>query len=145
PGGTLTSPTQESIVRIDTRATSAEEVANYPISSGPAGGSRVVYVRDVAHVVDSYWERRSGYHFLDHAPGRAGRVIPSIAVSVIQDPAASSYYVVPAVEKVLAQLEQEYPGIHFRPAYDNSRFVNILFRNVWHELGLAILLTAIVV
>ncbi|HZT42458.1 MAG TPA: efflux RND transporter permease subunit [Chthonomonadaceae bacterium] len=191
PGGTLTSPNGESIVRVDTLAASAADVANYPITSvggtattapaqtpSPGGGSmgggmgggtaasgagaspssllpvplsggqnvaRVVYVKDVARVVDTYWERRSAFHFLDHAPGTAGQEIPSIEVSVIQDPAASSYYVVPAVNKVLGQLEQEYPGIHFTPAYDNARFVDILFHNVWHELGLAILLTAIVV
>src|SRR5205085_274432 len=39
----------------------------------------------------------------------------------------------------------EYPGIHFKPAYDNAHFVQILFDNVWHELGMAILLTAIAV
>jgi HAE1 family hydrophobic/amphiphilic exporter-1 len=190
PGGTLTSDTREGIVRVDTRATSAEDVRNYPIASiggsarppaassgsavgGMGGGMgdsaaasalpapvigegsegslnfqnhpRIVYVRDVARVVDTYWERRSAYHFLDHAPGTAGQIIPSIEVSVIQDPGASSYYVVPAVNRVLDQLTQEYPGIHFKPAYDNARFVNILFDNVWHELGLAILLTGITV
>jgi HAE1 family hydrophobic/amphiphilic exporter-1 len=188
PGGTLTSGAQEGIVRIDTRATSAQDVMNYPITSvgdavgsrlsavggGPAMGGmgggmggtgtsspvpslipqsavrnpqspKVVYVRDVARVVDAYWERRSAYHFLDHEKGTPGRIVPSIEVSVIQDPAASSYYVVPAVNKVLDQLAQEYPGVHFRPAYDNARFVNILFENVWHELGMAILLTAIAV
>ncbi len=179
PGGTLTSPGQESIVRVDTRATSAETVANYPITavtpggqaSGSTGGTggmgggaaapaaapsilnpqpstsspRIVYVRDVARVVDSYWERRSAFHFLDHEKGTAGTVIPSIEVSVIQDPGASSYYVVPAANKVLDQLTQEYPGIHFKPAYDNARFVNILFDNVWEELAIAILLTGITV
>jgi hydrophobic/amphiphilic exporter-1 (mainly G- bacteria), HAE1 family len=193
PGGTLTSGPREEIVRVDTRATSAQDVLNYPIkaapgsrlqapggegnSSGMTGGgmggmggggspglaasapspgawslgpgaasaASIVYVRDVARAVDTYWERRSAYHFLDHAPGTAGRVIPSIEVSVIQDPGASSYYVVPAVEKVLDQLTQEYPGVQFRAAYDNARFVNILFRNVWHELGIAILLTALAV
>ncbi|HZO91685.1 MAG TPA: efflux RND transporter permease subunit [Chthonomonadaceae bacterium] len=193
PAGTLTSDTREGIIRIDTRAQSAEDVLNYPIASigGAASGSpsaasgsgigaggmggggmsgapttllspilgggagdgglnflnhpRVVYVRDVARVVDGYWERRSAYHFLDHAPGTAGQVVPSIEVSVIQDPAASSYYVVPAVNGVLRQLEREYPGIHFRAAYDNAQFVEILFHNVWHELGIAILLTAITV
>jgi HAE1 family hydrophobic/amphiphilic exporter-1 len=192
PGGTLTSGAQEGIVRVDTRATSAGDVLNYPIASigggvsraavapgaggmggggmgggGMGGGApaamapaaftpgatgtdflnhpRVVYVRDVARVVDTYWERRSAYHFLDHEPGTPGQVIPSIEVSVIQDPGASSYYVVPAVNKVLDQLAQEYPGVHFRPAYDNARFVNILFQNVWEELGMAILLTALAV
>jgi HAE1 family hydrophobic/amphiphilic exporter-1 len=192
PGGTLTSGAQEAIVRVDTRATSAQEILNYPISSvgggasigaaptaalsvggmgsggmgggmgagspataaplsstaGPTGSDfrnhpRVVYARDVARVLDTYWERRSAYHFLDHEPGTAGQVIPSIEVSVIQDPGASSYYVVPAVNKVLDQLTREYPGVHFQSAYDNAHFVQILFENVWHELGMAILLTAL--
>src|SRR5205823_3195808 len=64
-------------------------------------------------------------------------------VSVIQDPGASSSFVVPAVRKVLDQLAEEYPGVHFKSAYDNSHFVSILFHNVWEELGLAILLTAV--
>jgi len=188
PGGTLTSEARESIVRIDTRATSAAEVSNYPIarvggstaspppadaagnsmggggmgagspvspapiaSGASSGGTnvqsspRVIYVRDVAQVVDSYWERRSAFHFLDHAPKTAGQILPSIEVSVYQDPGASSFYVVPAVNKVLEQLAQEYPGIHFQPAYDNSHFVDILFENVWHELGIAIFLTALVI
>ncbi|HLJ55369.1 MAG TPA: efflux RND transporter permease subunit, partial [Chthonomonadaceae bacterium] len=58
---------------------------------------------------------------------------------------ASSHYVVPAVNRVLRQLSDEYPGVHFQAAYDNSRFVNILFDNVWHELAVAVLLTAITV
>jgi hydrophobic/amphiphilic exporter-1 (mainly G- bacteria), HAE1 family len=196
PGGTLTSGPQEAIVRVDTRATSAQDVLDYPIAAltdgamgrrgdgakegmgsggmGAMGGGtsgapssgvlvapsptlsvaaspKVVYVRDVARVVDTYWERRSAYHFLDHAKGGGrpadtpGQVVPSIEVSVIQDPGASSYYVVPAVNKVLDQLVQEYPGIHFKPAYDNARFVNILFKNVWEELAIAILLTGLAV
>jgi HAE1 family hydrophobic/amphiphilic exporter-1 len=189
PAGTLTSEAREGIVRVDTRATSAEAVLNYAITSvgggfaraaglpasggmggggmggGGMGGSaapappiasipnstgtnfqshpRVIYVRDVARVVDSYWERRSAYHFLDHAPGTRGQVIPSIEVNVFQDPGASSYYVVPAVQKVLDQLARENPGVQFRSAYDNAHFVQILFKNVWEELGLAIVLTAL--
>src|SRR4051794_18599128 len=187
PGGTLTSDTREGIVRIDTRARSAEDVLDYPITSagrglnpststststsGMGGGGmgagslaptpnpqpptpnpqppdfqnhpRVVYVRDVARVVDSYWERRSAYHFLDHAAGTRGQIVPSIEVNVFQDPGASSYYVVPAVQKVLDQLAEENPGVQFRSAYDNAHFVQILFKNVWEELGLAIVLTAL--
>lgn len=175
--GTLTSAHGEGIVRVGSLASSAQDVANYPVravsggtapmpaaasaaSAGTGGASaagtpvaeaptanasRVVYVKDVARVADTYWERRSAFHFLDHAAGTQGRVVPSIEVSIIQDPAASSYYVVPAVNKILGDLQRDYPGVHFKPAYDNSRFVEILFHNVWHELGLAVLLTGVVV
>jgi HAE1 family hydrophobic/amphiphilic exporter-1 len=171
--GTVTQGDFEETVRIDTRARTAEDVANYPVktadsastSSQPApsaGGMgmggvpaapptpvqagsavpKVVYVRDVATVVDSHWERRSAYRYLD---GATKKSIPSIEVSVIQNPGASSAAVVPALMDQVRKLEQEYPGLKFEVAYDNASFVEILFHNVWHELGLAVLLTALVV
>jgi HAE1 family hydrophobic/amphiphilic exporter-1 len=94
-------------------------------------------------VLDTHWERRSAYHYLKHEPGTAGEAIPSIEVSVIQNPGASSAQVVPAVMKVVSELESENPGLKFEVAYDNAHFVNVLFHNVWHELGLAVLLTGI--
>ncbi|HLI47215.1 MAG TPA: efflux RND transporter permease subunit [Chthonomonas sp.] len=151
PGGVLTQGDQESIVRVNSLARSAQDVLNYPITGMAAdkpnsqSPPRTVYVRDVARVVDTYWERRSAYEYLDHAPGKSGRVMPAIEVSVIQNPAASSYTVVPQVRKVLTQLEREYPGVHFHTAYDNAHFVGILFHNVWEELAVAVVLTAIVI
>lgn len=189
PGGTLTTGPQEGIVRVDSRALSAQDILNYPVTSFPVGASgananaasnsagggmgaggmgsgdtaasgvpaplapdastaaapRVVYVRDLARVVDGHWERRSAYHYLKHDVGTGGESIPSIEVSVIQDPGASSATVVPAVMKVVQQMEQENPGLKFEVAYDNAHFVDILFHNVWHELAIAILLTGIAV
>ena len=188
PAGTLTDGPREGIVRVDSRAHSAEDVLAYPIISvseagsssagsrgiaptGAMGGSsadasvspssvpasaagtgggmarspRVVYVRDVAHVTDAQFERRSGYHYLKHDPGTTAEVLPSIEVSVIQDPGASSAQVVPTVMKVVKQLEAENPGLHFDVAYDNAHFVNILFHNVWEELAVAVLLTGLAI
>lgn len=184
-GGTLTQGANETIVRVDSRATDPQTVLNYPIasisgngdkqilssnsqaasgmnamgSSGSAPGAspvpspagnpvgtgtleqpRIVYVRDVARVIDTHWERRSAYHYLHN-----GKVKESIEVAVVQDPGASSAQVVPAVNKILKQLEQENPGLRFEVAYDNAHFVNVLFKNMFEELGLAILLTAIAV
>jgi HAE1 family hydrophobic/amphiphilic exporter-1 len=189
PAGNLTYGSSEGIVRVDTRATSAEDVRNYPIAAfeesaagvpAPApsasgsreggmaamggGGSestsvasvgpaapergrfaRPVYVRDVATVTDGYWERRSGYHYLKHDKGTDGETVSAIEVSIIQNPGASSAQVVPAVMKVVRQLEVENPGIQFEVAYDNAHFVNVLFRNIWEELLTAIVLTGIAV
>ncbi len=114
-------------------------------SSGAATSLRVVYVRDVARVLDTHWERRSAYHFLNHEKGTEGEVMPSIALSVIQDPGGSSAQIVPAVMNVVRQMERDYPGLKFETAYDNAHFVDILFENVWHELALAIVLTALAV
>jgi len=190
PAGTLTFGADEGIVRVDTRATSAEDVLNYPLVSVTSGGAvaapppagagggmggggmggmgagadetgnpgggglgrgaagsarspRTVYLRDVARVADTHWERRSGYHFLKHEPGRDGAVAPAIEVSIIQDPGSSSAQVVPAVMQAVRQMERDFPGIQFETAYDNARFTDVLFNNIWDELLLAILMTGV--
>ena len=150
-GGRLTSGANEAIVRIDSRALDANTVLNYPVASiggnedaGMGAGTpdqpRTVFIRDVARVEDTHWERRSAYHFVDH-----GKIKESIEAAVIQNAGASSAKVVPEVQKVLHQLEQDNPGVKFEVAYDNARFVNILFKNMFEELGLAILLTGLAV
>ncbi len=136
-GGLMTSPAGESIIRVDSHALSADMIANYPVYSSR---DRVVYVKDIGKVLDTYWERRSSYSF-----SHQGKIEPGIEISVIQNPEASSALVVPRVLKELKILEKENPGIKFQVAYDNSEFVNILFKNMFVELGLAILLTGIVV
>jgi len=124
-----------------------EQPAGMPtkVVGSPNATPRIVYVRDVARVVDGHWERRSAFHFLKHEPGTKGEVIKAVEAAVIQDPGASSAKVVPAVMRELKRLEAEYPGIKFEVAYDNAHFVNILFRNMFEELGIAILLTGIAV
>jgi HAE1 family hydrophobic/amphiphilic exporter-1 len=112
---------------------------------GPASSPRVVHVRDVARVVDGFWERRSAYHLVKHPRGSQGEVIPSIEVSLIQNPEASSWKVIRSARQVLDQIEAEYPGVKFESAYDNAHFVDLLFRNMFEELGLAILLCGIAV
>ncbi len=173
-GGTLTSGDREGIIRVETKASSASDVMNYPVSTvtggqasnglAPASGGgmgmggasapaapraqrsiasgppKVIYVRDVARVVDGYWEKRSGYDYLDN---KGGEVKASISTSVIQNPGASSAQVVPAVMNVVKQLQAENSGIKFDVAYDNAHFVDILFENVWHELGVAVILTGL--
>ncbi len=136
PAGRLSYGSEESIVRIDTLARDPKQVENYAIKSV---GDRIIYVKDVARVVDTYWERRAAYHHVH------GKIEPGIEVSVIQTPEASSPQVIAGIEKEVAQLEKDYPGIHFERSYDNSRFVGILMRNMIEELGSAIVLTGIAV
>lgn len=182
--GTITNGPREAIVRVNSRALNASDVANYPIAtvipgkgavqgapqtgaamggggmgggassqpapalsaeSGPGQAARVVFVRDVAKVVDTSWEKRSGYDFVDQEPDGPSSVTSGVELQVIQNPGASSAQVVPEVMKVVRQMEADYPGIHFATAYDNAHFVDVLFENVWHELGTAILLTGLAV
>ncbi len=137
PAGRLTYAGGESIVRIDTLAQSASRVEDYPLK---AVGDRVIYVKDIARVVDTYWERRAAYHHVHN-----GKIEPGIEISVIQTPEASSPQVIAGINKEIAKFEKDFPGIHFQVAYDNSRFVDILLRNMVEELGMAIVLTGIAV
>lgn len=137
PAGRLTYKNGESIARIDTLAHGASQVEDYPLKSI---GDRIVYVKDVARVVDTYWEKRAAYHHV-----HSGKVEPGIEVSVIQTPEASSPVVIEGIKKEIAALEKDYPGIHFEISYDNSHFVGILMRNMLEELGTAIILTGIAV
>jgi hydrophobic/amphiphilic exporter-1 (mainly G- bacteria), HAE1 family len=159
--GSITQGTREAIVRVDNRALSARDILNYPLmainppgaeetspSEGLSAGSsrkdrnfpRIVYVKDVAQVLDTYWERRSAYHYVHD-----GKIEPAVEISIIQNPEASSARIVPQLMKRLKKLEKENPGVHFQVAYDNSHFVNILFRNMFDELIVAVLLTGLVV
>ncbi|HEY3281831.1 MAG TPA: efflux RND transporter permease subunit [Armatimonadota bacterium] len=124
-------------------ASDAAAPSTRPSPAQPNVTPRVVYVRDVARVVDSFWERRSAYHYVRHDPGTSGSIEPSVEVSVLQNPEASSAQVVPAVMEQVRRIEQENPGTHFEVAYDNAHFVGILFHNMLEELGMAILLTGL--
>ena len=151
PGGTLTSGAEEAIVRIDNKIVNAEDLlglplkasANEPQQAGgvsPATIPRTIYLRDVAMVEDTHWERRSAYHYL-----HSGKVDESIGVSVLQDPDASSPRVIAGIKQQLTLLEEAFPGIKFEESYNNASFVDILFKNMFHELALAILLTGIAI
>jgi len=136
-GGVLTQGPRETSIRIDTLTRSSRDLENIPLK-GKDGA--VVYLRDIAKVVDTHWEKRSGYFYSE------GSVIrPGIEVSVYQSPEASSSQIVPKVNAELKKIEREYPGVKFSVAYDNAHFVNILFKNMFVELGIAILLTGLAV
>jgi HAE1 family hydrophobic/amphiphilic exporter-1 len=174
PGGTVTSGEREAIVRVDTRAASAQDVLDYPIATvgprpqpGPAGaaggmdmdggprqaqpmaaGAAQATGPKVVYVRDV--ARVEDAHWEKRSgyrflDNRTGVAKDAVSVSVIQNPGASSARVVPAVMEVVRQLESENPGIKFEIAYDNAHFVGILFQNVWFKLAVAVVLTAVAV
>ena len=143
PAGVITSGPNEAIVRVADLAQDAQAVANYPLGSE---NGRVVFLKDVASVTDGAREQRSGYQFVDGERHRIeGLGNSAVELAVIQNPAAGSPPVIAAVQKQVAQLQQDHPGLHFQVAYDNAHFVNILFRNTGEELALAVLLCGLVV
>ena len=146
PAGTITSGVSESIVRVTDLAQDAQTVASYPLG---AKNGQVVYLKDVATVTDGVREQRSGYHFVDNDgsshSGIEGLDNDAVEVAVIQNPASGSPPVMAGVMDQVRKLEADHPGLHFRVAYDNSHFVNILFKNTGEELLIAVLLCGLIV
>jgi HAE1 family hydrophobic/amphiphilic exporter-1 len=58
---------------------------------------------------------------------------------------ANSREVVAGVKAKLAEIQDDFPGIRFDVAYDNSGFVGVLMDNMVEELVIAVLLTGLVV
>ena len=137
PAGLLTGETNEPVLRIDTLAKSAEDIANIVVR---LESDRVVRVGDVAKVTDTFIERRSAYR---HMVG--GQVHEAVAINVLQNADASSPVTIEAVMATVEKLEADFPGIKFEVAYDNAGFVDILFHNMWEELLIAIALTGLLV
>src|SRR6266545_4991205 len=97
---------------------------------------RAVYLRDVAEVLNAPREQRSLYRL----NGKEG-----VEISVIQQPDASSVRVIAGVKAKLEEIQQDFPGLKFDVAYDNSGFVGVLMDNMVEELVIAVLLTGVVV
>ena len=131
-GGTLTGSAREALVRGDSRVKSAREMLDYPLDTV---NGRTVFVRDVATVIDGPAEQRSAYRF-------NGK--DAVEVSIIENPDASSPQIIAAVMDKIAQVESSHPGLKFTVAYDNSRFVSALKRNMFEELFVSVLLAGLV-
>ncbi|MEM6251585.1 MAG: efflux RND transporter permease subunit [Cyanobacteria bacterium P01_D01_bin.156] len=131
--GTLTQGDSEILVRTDERTLGAAEVMDYPVLEQ---NGRVVYVRDVATVKDTYEERRSGYRYNGES---------ALAVNVIQQPDSSSPQVIKRVRMELEAIQNEYPGIEFQEAYDNSYLVNLIVSSTFQELLVSVVLAGLVI
>ncbi len=126
--GILTQGNEEILVRTDERIQQAEDLLAYPILERDG---QVVYLRDVATVQDTFEERRSGYRYNGNA---------ALAVNVIQNPDSSSPKVIEQVRAELQKIQQEYPGLEFQEAYDNSFLVKIILQSTFKELLISVLL-----
>ncbi len=144
PAGSIAGQNTELTMQFDGTVMTPAEAAKIPIASFGTP-PRVVTIGDVATVQEGVWPRRSSYTAILHPRGAPARVLNAIEIAVTQDPQGSSALIVPQIMRSVAQLEAKYPGIHFSVAYNNSKFVDVLYHNVWDELGVGILLTALAV
>ncbi|MEM9088041.1 MAG: efflux RND transporter permease subunit [Cyanobacteria bacterium P01_F01_bin.53] len=131
--GVLTQGDDEILVRTDDRALNAAAVMDYPLIEQ---NGRIVYVRDVATVKDTFEEKRSGYRYNGEA---------ALAVNIIQKPDASSPQVIERVREALTDIQAEYPGLTFQEAYDNAYLVNLILESTFRELLISVLLAGLVI
>jgi len=140
PAGVLTNGPVEERVEISNSAPPLSRLADIPLVT-PSG--LTLRLSDVATVVDGVREQRSGYHFVDgthHAT--VGGNNEAVELSVIANPGAAAPAIVDGVRRQLRTLEAERPGLHAAIAYDNTRFVDVLFANASEELAIGVLLCA---
>ncbi|MDQ6780951.1 MAG: efflux RND transporter permease subunit [Candidatus Eremiobacteraeota bacterium] len=130
--GTISDANHETLVVGVNRVLRADDVRSFPLSTA---NGRTVYARDVATIFDGAAERRSAYDF----NGKE-----AVEVSVVENPNASSPQVIVAIMSRIAQMEQAHPGMKFEPAYDNSRFVADLKKNMLEELLVSVILAGLV-
>lgn len=131
--GVLTKGDREILVRSDERALSPRTVQDYPILNR---GDRIVYVRDVATVKDTYEERRSSYRY---------NGLPALGINIIQKPDASSPQVIQRIRTELKLIQAQYSGIEFKEAYDNSHLVETIQTNTTEELLISVALAGLVI
>jgi HAE1 family hydrophobic/amphiphilic exporter-1 len=131
--GVLTRGDREILVRVDDRAVNAQTVGDYPLYEM---GGRIVYIRDVAEVKDTYEEKRSGYRYNGES---------ALAVNIIQKPDSSSPQVISRIRQELEKIKLQYPGLEFKEAYDNSFLVNLIKDSTTGELLISVILAGIVI
>jgi len=131
--GVLTKGDREIIIRSDERALDVRTVLDYPIFNQ---SDRLVYIRDVATVKDTYEERRSDYRYNGEA---------ALGINIIQRPDASSPKTIERVRAELERIQAQYPGIEFQEAYDNSHLVEIIKEGTIAELLISVVLAGLVI
>jgi HAE1 family hydrophobic/amphiphilic exporter-1 len=131
-GGRMINPEQDTVVRLDLRYRNPEEMRDIPIGSSK---DRIVYLRDVAAVKDTYAEVRSGYHFNGQ---------PGVLLTIVKVPDKGDPQVIDPALTLAREFEQSNAGLHIRVAYNRNDFMWRIIANSWKELFLAFFLTSIV-
>jgi HAE1 family hydrophobic/amphiphilic exporter-1 len=133
PTGKINSPTNQYIVRVAGKFTTPEAMNNIVLA---AQGDSKVYLRDVARVLDTYNEDVT-YTRLNAEP--------AIGLMLQRQSGANSVKVAALVRDELAKIEKEQNGrIHFEIAQDITQFTLHSVNEVKRDLGLAVLMVALV-
>ena len=132
-GGRIINREYEFLVRTDERVRDPMALMDVPIGSHQ---DRVVYLRDVAEIKDTYAEVRSAYHF-------NGK--PGILLAVVKQPWVGDPKVINPALELAKEFEREYPGLKIDVAYNRNDFIKVIVDNSLKELFLAMLATTLVI
>ena len=133
PTGKINSPESQYIVRVAGKFTSPEAMNDIVLK---AQGDSKVYLRDVAQVLDTYNEDVT----LTRLNGKA-----AVGLMLQRQSGSNSVQVADLVRKELAEIEAEQQGrLHFEIAQDITQFTRHSVDEVKRDLGLAVLMVAIV-
>jgi HAE1 family hydrophobic/amphiphilic exporter-1 len=148
PGGTIRRGRYRYSLRTLGELQNAAEIAAVPVrraSSANAAGSGsaeggaslpgVVLVRDVARVEDGFRERESIARF---------NGTESVGLLVFKNAGANTVRVAREVDRVLAQLRREYPGVTIEVATSQAGFISDALANVVQEVVLGGILAFLV-
>ncbi|MBI2455681.1 MAG: efflux RND transporter permease subunit [candidate division NC10 bacterium] len=131
--GKLRSQEADILVRADELLRDPRDLVNIPIGTFK---DRVVYLRDVATVKDTFAEVTGAYH----ANGKRG-----ILLTLIKQPQVSDREPINGVLQRMDELVREYPELKYEVVYNRLNFLERIIANAWHEMFLAFAITAIVV
>ena len=131
-GGRLVSDFQDALIRADLRFRVPEEMKDIPIGHFK---DRIVYLRDVAEVKDTYAEVRSGYHF---------NAEPGILLTIVKQPEKGDPRIIAPALELARQFEWENPGLRIKVAYDRGEFLDRIIWNSWWLLVIAFFINGFV-
>jgi HAE1 family hydrophobic/amphiphilic exporter-1 len=135
PTGKITQPTDQYLVRVKGKFNNVDEMGALPIVTLPTGST--IYLKDIATISDTYAE--------DGAPTRFNGE-DAVGVQVIKTSDANATSTADKVYESFKNLEKEYAGdnIKFTIAQDVTTFTRASLREVFRDLGIAIILVACV-
>lgn len=154
--GKLQTTESDILIRADERFRDMEKLRDIPVGTFK---DRIIYLRDVARVLDTYARETSTYHF----NGRRGQLM-----MIVKQPAASDYEIIGKiigeedkgpVKKIKAfiglpterrpglmdEFVKEFPGLKYEVAYNRKAFLETIIANAWYEMMLAFISVGLVV
>jgi HAE1 family hydrophobic/amphiphilic exporter-1 len=136
PAGNLDQARLKKTIRTVGEFTNLAEIENTVVKSGEDGGGQV-YLKDVASVQEGFKDQETIFRF---------NGLDAVSLSVTKTSDGNTVEVADKVRKVVEEFQQELPpGAELTIVTDNSTFVRDSVAAVIEDLGLAIIITGLVI